>query len=137
MVEKIVHDQIIYAIIIRASYNKEGIEFFSEENYSQQLGYMKRPAGYIIEPHRHNIVSREVLYTQETLFIRQGKIRVDFYNQHNNIIKNTLLFKDDVILLINGGHGFEILEESEIIEVKQGPYIGHLDKERFKLNNNE
>ena len=132
MVEKILEKEILYAIIIRSTYSEDGIKFFSEQHYSQQLGYMKRPAGYIIEPHRHNIIPREVLYTQETLFIRKGKIKVDFYNDKNEKIKSTELFKDDVILLINGGHGFQILEESEIIEVKQGPYIGLLDKERFK-----
>ena len=131
MIEKIYFREITLAIIIRSTYEKNGIEFFSNENDSQQLGYMKRPEGYEIKPHRHNLVKREVHVTQEVLFIKSGKIRVDFYNDNQEYFKSSILSSGDVILLSNGGHGFRILEESEIIEVKQGPYCGEKDKVRF------
>ena len=130
-VEKIVHDDELIAIIIQADYRKDGIEFFTSDNYSQQLAYMKRPAGYKIEPHVHNRIRREVLYTQEVLFIRKGKVKVDFYNSDLNFIDSQVLHTGDVILLASGGHAFEILEETEMIEVKQGPYAGEEDKIRF------
>ncbi len=131
MIEKIVYQRLTLAIILRKNFTKDGIEFFSNEKDSQQLGYMKRPNGYVIVPHRHNIVKREVHLTQEVLFIKSGKIRVDFYNDTQEYIKSSILCKGDVILLSNGGHGFEMLEDSEIIEVKQGPYCGEMDKIRF------
>ena len=93
---------------------------------------MKRPTGYIIEPHVHNPVKREVSYTKEVLFIKSGKVRVDFYNNKKKYLESEILKKGDVILLAYGGHGFEILEEAEMIEVKQGPYAGEKDKTRFK-----
>ncbi|MFC1579345.1 hypothetical protein ACFL4N_00360 [Thermodesulfobacteriota bacterium] len=126
--EQITHEGELIAIIIRAEFKKSGIEFFTADNFSQQLAYMNRPAGYRIEPHVHNKIRREVFYTQEVLFIRKGKVKVDFFSADRNFIDFRVLNTGDVILLASGGHGFEILEESEIIEVKQGPYAGDNDK---------
>jgi mannose-6-phosphate isomerase-like protein (cupin superfamily) len=136
MIEKIVVDNLQLAVIIKNNYQKEGISFFTNDNDSQQLGYMNRPEGYVIPPHRHNIVPREVHLTQEVLFIKSGKVRVDFYDNQQNYIQSTVLEKGDVILLADGGHGFEMLEPSEIIEVKQGPYVGEMDKVRFATIDN-
>jgi mannose-6-phosphate isomerase-like protein (cupin superfamily) len=131
MIEIITQENLQLAIIIRSDFKKEGIEFFTNDNDSQQLGYMNRPEGYIIAPHRHNLVAREVHLTQEVLFIRSGKVRVDFYDNEQNYVKSAVLEKGDVILLSDGGHGFKMLEKSEMIEVKQGPYCGDEDKIRF------
>lgn len=120
------------ALIIRRSFTKDGIEFFTPSSYSQQVGYMKRAAGYVIAPHVHNPVPREVQYTKEVLFIRTGVVRVDFYSEDQRYLESVILESGDVILLAFGGHGFEMLEESEIIEVKQGPYAGDSDKTRFQ-----
>jgi mannose-6-phosphate isomerase-like protein (cupin superfamily) len=131
MVERIVADGQLLAIILRHSFNKDGIEFFTENHFSQQLGYMKRPAGYTVKPHKHSHQMREVFETQEVLFIRSGKVKVDFYLDDHSYHGSTVLEQGDVILLAAGGHGFEMLELSEIIEVKQGPYDGENDKIRF------
>ena len=131
MIEKINYKNQQLAIIIRANYNNSGIEFFTTENDSQQLGYMTREKDYLIPPHRHNLVERKVHFTQEVLFIKSGKVRCDFYLDNEEYFKSTLLLAGDVILLSDGGHGFKILEKSEIIEVKQGPYCGVEDKVRF------
>lgn len=132
MINQIIYNNKIIAIIIKRSFQRDGIEFFTPEDFSQQLAYMKRPAGYIIKPHVHNIVERKVEYTQEVLFIKKGKVRVDFYDDERNYLKSIILEEGDVILLAHGGHGFEMLEETEIIEVKQGPYAGEMDKVRFE-----
>ena len=92
---------------------------------------MKHPAGKLIDPHVHNPVPREVHYTQEVLFIKRGKVRVDFYSNEQVYIESRTLETGDTILLATGGHGFEMLEETEMIEVKQGPYAGEEDKTRF------
>jgi len=131
MIERVVHDDVLLAIIIRTNYKKEGIDFFTPSDFSQQLGYMNRPKGYIIPPHVHNLVERKVTLTQEVLFIKSGIVRVDFYDDNKIYLESRLLNTGDVILLAKGGHGFEIIEQAEIIEVKQGPYVGEEDKVRF------
>ena len=131
MVENIVHNNLMLAIILRTAYQADGIEFFTSDDSSQQLAYMNRPSGYAIAPHVHNPVAREVQYTKEVLFIKSGKVRVDFYDEGQSYVFSRILEKGDVILLACGGHGFKMLEDSEIIEVKQGPYVGDGDKTRF------
>lgn len=131
MVENITHEGQLLAIIIYNQFNKPGIHFFTPNDLSQQLAYMHHPAGKIIQPHVHNPVAREVHYTQEVLFLKKGKLRVDFYDNKQNYLHSRELNTGDVILLATGGHGFEVLEEIEMIEVKQGPYAGDQDKTRF------
>jgi hypothetical protein len=92
---------------------------------------MNRPRGYVIPPHVHNPVAREVHFTKEVLFIKSGKVRVDFYDDDQEYLESRVLRAGDVVLLAFGGHGFEMIEDSEIIEVKQGPYCGESDKTRF------
>ncbi|MFD0941960.1 cupin domain-containing protein [Pedobacter boryungensis] len=132
MVEQVTHHQVILAIIIRANFKKEGISFFTPGDFSQQLGYMNRPKGYVIEPHVHNLVERKVTLTQEVLYVKSGKVRVDFYDDDRNYLESKIVEEGDVILLAAGGHGFEMLEDAEMIEIKQGPYCGDEDKVRFE-----
>ena len=131
MIEKIKNKQELLSIIIRANYKSKNIEFFTPSNFSQQLGYMNRPKGYKITPHYHNKVKREIITTDETLIIKSGKVRIDFFDEKKKYLMSKILHKGDVILLVNGGHGFEMLEKTEIIEVKQGPYVDGKDKTRF------
>jgi mannose-6-phosphate isomerase-like protein (cupin superfamily) len=131
VIERVCDGQIELALILRSNFRGSGIEFLTPSYYSQQLGYMNRPAGYVIPPHLHNPVTRQVAYTKEVLFIRSGKVRVDFYSEDQIYLESKVLFQGDIVLLAFGGHGFEMIEPSEIIEVKQGPYAGDADKTRF------
>ena len=74
----------IMAIIISHRFNESGIHFFTPNEFSQQLAYMNHPAGKIIEPHYHNAVQRNVVFTQEVLIIKKGKLKVDFYDDDLN-----------------------------------------------------
>jgi mannose-6-phosphate isomerase-like protein (cupin superfamily) len=132
MIEQIRDGETVMALILSRHYQAEGIQFLTPDSYSQQLGYMSRPKGYVIKPHVHNQVPREVQYTNEVLFIRSGRVRVDFYGSDQQYRESRVLEQGDIILLIVGGHGFEMLEPSEIVEVKQGPYVGEHDKVRFE-----
>lgn len=123
-------DQIL-AMIVRDHYSGEGVDFITPDDYSQQIAYMHHPAGKKISAHVHNLVHRNVVLTQEVLFIKKGKLRVDFYDVYEEYLESRVLGEKDMILLISGGHGFKVLEEVEMIEVKQGPYAGEKDKERF------
>lgn len=131
MIEQLNNNGKILGIIIRANYHKEGISFFTPGEFSQQLGYMNRSKDYVIEPHVHNLVERKVDLTQEVLVVRSGKVRVDFYDDDRNYLESRILQTGDIILLAHGGHGFKMLEPTEMIEVKQGPYCGERDKVRF------
>ena len=131
MIENIKDKGLIIAIIVKSNFHKEGINFFTPNDLSQQLAYMSHPAGKNIQPHIHKKVKRDVHHTQETLFIRKGKLKVDFYSEDKEYLESRTLESGDVILLIQGGHGFEVLEDLEMFEVKQGPYAGDADKIKF------
>lgn len=126
-------DEII-AIVVRCQYFGTGIEFFTPHDFSQQLAYMNRPVGYRIQPHVHNEVFRGVKLTQEVLLIRSGSVEVDLYDNRRAYLQSVILGKGDVILLASGGHGLTMLEATEMIEVKQGPYTGDRDKVQFEPN---
>ena len=132
MLNTIINKGQTLAIILRTTNKEKGINFFTPNEFSQQLAYMNHPSGYEIQPHVHNAVQREVQFTKEVLFIKSGKVRADFYDNEKNYLESRILASGDVILLAFGGHGFEMIEDSEIIEVKQGPYAGESDKTRFK-----
>jgi len=131
LLEQIVDNGLIIATIIKAEFKKEGIEFFTPSEFSQQLGYINRPKGYKVEAHTHKLVKRNVVVTHEVLYLKSGKIKVSLYNNSQDLVKECILNKGDVILLAAGGHAVEMVEDSEIIEVKQGPYSND-DKIYFK-----
>lgn len=132
MIEEIKIADTLLAIIIHHEYSKPGISFFTPGELSQQVAYMQHPKGHLIAPHVHNKVAREVHYTQEVLVLRKGKLRVDFYDADRNYLESRVLGAGDLILLATGGHGFKVLEEVEMFEIKQGPYAGDGDKTRFE-----
>lgn len=128
----------LIAIILRANYSNKKTVFFSPPEFSQQLGYIVHKKGGVIEPHFHKEVHRNIIRTQEVLFIKKGKVSVNFYTPEKNFVASRQLNRGDIIFLCSGGHGFKMLKDSEIIEVKQGPYSGReIDKELFKgIENN-
>lgn len=129
---QIKHNNALLAIIITPDFREEGAHFFTPNEFSQQLGFIKHPAGSKIKPHTHNFIPRQVVFTQEVLIIQKGKLRVDFYSKEKEYLQSTILNMGDIILLVSGGHGFEALEDIEMIEVKQGPHMGEADKTRFE-----
>ena len=131
-IEKVYHNELLLSVIIRDNYHAEGITFITPNEFPHQLGYMNREKDYIIAPHVHNKVPRNVDFTQETLIIKSGVVRVDFYTQNQEYLESRIVYKGDIILLAAGGHGFKMIQPSEIIEIKQGPYAGTLDKVRFE-----
>jgi len=131
-IEEIKHHGELLSVIISDEFKESGIHFFTPDHLSQQVAYMKHPKGKQIDPHIHQHVLRKVTFTQEVLVVKEGKLKVDFYDNDKNYLQSRVLRKGDVILLVSGGHGFEVLEEVEMIEIKQGPYVGEMDKVRFK-----
>jgi mannose-6-phosphate isomerase-like protein (cupin superfamily) len=119
------------AVIVRHSINVPGVSFFTPNDFSQQLAYMQHPAGKVIVPHIHKAMPRAVTKTLEVLVVRKGRLRVDLYQDDLTYVESRTLGAGDVILLVAGGHGFEVLEAVEMFEVKQGPFAGEEDKVRF------
>lgn len=131
-IEEVKKKNKLLAAIIRNEYVCDGVDFITPNEYSQQVAYMHHPAGKVIDAHIHNLVHRNVVMTQEVLFIKKGILRVDFYDEYEDYLESRKLYAGDVILLVSGGHGFQVIEEVEMIEVKQGPYSGEQDKRRFE-----
>lgn len=122
----------VLAIVVKSKYNSDGIRFFTPSDYSQQVGYMSHRKGHIIKPHVHNEVKRQVHNTQEVLIIKDGKLRVDLYDNNREYVVSCEIEKGDLILLASGGHGFEVLDDVKMYEIKQGPHVGEEDKTRFE-----
>ena len=131
MIERIKYANEDIAIIIKKGYKPESLEFLTPENYNQQLGIMKCIKGKIIQSHIHKPIKREVIGTSEAIFICSGKVEVNLFNNNKEKVATRVLTGGDIIFLINGGHGFKMLEDSVLLEVKQGPYLGEDDKKRF------
>lgn len=130
-VEEVKKKDRLLAMIIRNNYECSGVDFITPDEYSQQVAYMHHPAGKVIDAHVHNLVHRNVVLTQEVLFVKKGILRVDFYDEYEDYLESRNLNAGDIILLVSGGHGFHVIEEVEMVEVKQGPYAGENDKKRF------
>lgn len=131
LVENIVNGLEPIALIIRAGFDEPGIKFFTPPSFSQQVASMTHPKGKKIAPHVHNFLSRQVFFTQEVLLVRRGCLKVNLFSSDKVFLGDRTLETGDVILLCGGGHSFEMMAETSIIEVKQGPYLGMEDKTRF------
>ena len=130
-IEEVKKKDKLLAMIIRNDYACKGVDFITPNEYSQQVAYMHHSKGKVIDAHVHNLVHRNVVMTQEVLFIKKGILRVDFYDEYEDYLESRNLKAGDIILLVSGGHGFQVLEEVEMVEVKQGPYAGENDKKKF------
>lgn len=129
--EKITDGGQIYALVLRRYFSRSGIHFFTPGEFSQQLAFLIHKKGKIIERHRHKMVKREVWRTQEVLVLLEGRLKVIVFNEKGRKLKTVFLKPGDTILLARGGHSVKILDNSKIVEVKQGPYIGGDDKEFY------
>ena len=123
------------AIVIRSKAVVQGIEFFSPPDFSQQIGLMTRVAGHIVPAHIHNKIERTIFHTQEVLVIRKGSCKITLYDTEQKTTDEIVILTGDTILLASGGHQIEMLEDTEILEIKQGPFAGANDKTHLDLEN--
>ena len=110
----------------------KGIEFFTANNLNMQVGLMGHSKNHIIKPHFHINRKKIVKQMSELLIIFSGQLKVFFYNKKKLRVKSLILNKKDMILLISGGHGFKVLKKLEMLEIKQGPFVGEKDKMRLE-----
>src|SRR3989338_6763228 len=122
--ENVIFENKTVAMIVRAGMDAQGVEFYTPDDNVLQMGKHCHPSGKIIKPHKHCPVRIERWMSfQEALYIEEGKVRVTFYSAEGQKVESKTLNKGDLILLMEGGHGFEFLEKTKMIEVKQGPYM--------------
>jgi mannose-6-phosphate isomerase-like protein (cupin superfamily) len=128
---RVVHEGEIYAIVLRKEFSAPGPSFFTPGEFSQQFGMLIHPQGKVVKRHRHKLVRREVIRTQEVLLLLEGRIRVEICTDDGLKLRTFLLRPGDAVLLARGGHQVKVLQKAKMIEVKQGPYAGFDDKEFF------
>jgi len=131
LVEKILWKEQCLAYVIKGSFLPERTTFLTPPEYKQQLGYVVYPAGGEVQRHVHLPLERHLVGTSEVVVVRQGCCEVDIYNDERHLVATRELREGDIMLMVGGGHGFRMLEDTVLIEVKQGPYTGIDEKERF------
>ena len=119
------------ACIIRAAVMPSQTTFVTPDDYKQQVGFIAYPAGGVIKRHVHKPLERHIVGTSEVLIVRKGRAEIDIYDDDRALVATRELRTGDVMLMVGGGHGFRILEDTVFLEVKQGPYTGIDEKERF------
>ena len=122
--ENIEHNGKILAMIIRQSSASEGVHFVTNAENSLQLGVLRYPTGFQVKPHIHKESVKTIHDIQEVLHVESGEMKATFYDAEGNRVGDTILNCGDTILLVAGGHGFDILQDTQMLEVKQGPYHG-------------
>ena len=130
-IEQIMGSGKILAYIIRASVSPTTTTFVTTNSLNFQLGFVVYPAAGVIARHVHRPIERQIVGTSEVLLVRKGRCEVDFYDDSRTIVATRELGSGDVMLMLGGGHGFRMLEDTVFCEVKQGPYTGLEEKERF------
>tara|TARA_B100000029_G_scaffold515906_1_gene625449 strand:- start:1954 stop:2388 length:435 start_codon:yes stop_codon:yes gene_type:complete len=134
MIQKVLYKKKLLALIVRGKYrNKKGITFFTPNDSTQQFGYMKHKKKHLIKPHLHKKRLTRILYTTEVIVILKGVLRVDFYSFSKKYLFSKIIKEKDIIMLVHGGHGFKVLKDIEMLEIKQGPYS--LSKDKIKFQN--
>jgi cupin fold WbuC family metalloprotein len=133
MLEKILHKKKLFALIVRKSFRKmNGINFFTDKKDTQQFGFIKHKKNHIIKPHQHKKRLTKISITTEVIIILKGCLRVDFYDMKKRYLFSKKIYANEIIMLVNGSHGFKVIKNVEMIEVKQGPY--NITKDKIKFN---
>lgn len=131
-IEWIKEGESVLAVVIRRSFAPDKTQFITPLDYMQQIGFIVHDKDEKIPPHVHVPQKRNLTGTSEVLWVRSGRVEVTFYSNARKEVARRVLESGDVVLLVGGGHGFRMLEETVMLELKQGPYIGLEEKERFE-----
>ncbi len=129
-INKFTKDGELLAILIKSNYSEDGLNFVTPDEFPFQLGMHNHKKGFISEPHEHPpLLNVDKLESQEFFLVRKGKVKVELYHK-KELIDSCILEQGDMILL-NCGHSVEFLENSEMMELKQGPYRGKSEDKIF------
>ena len=130
-VEHILFEGKPLAYIVRSEIAPKKTTFLTPSNFKQQVGFVVYPKGGEIQRHVHRPLERHLIGTSEVIVVRQGRCEIDIFNNQRQLVATKELREGDILLMVDGGHGFRMLEDTVFLEIKQGPYTGLDDKERF------
>lgn len=130
-IERISYDGSPLAYIIRAEMTPAKTTFVTPPEFKQQVGFVVYPAGGEIERHNHRPLERHLIGTSEVLVVQRGRCEIDIFNDGRELVATRELCRGDIMLMVGGGHGFRMMEDTVFLEIKQGPYTGEDEKERF------
>ena len=119
------------AYIIRAELEPEKTTFLTPSEFKQQVGFVVYPAGGQVKRHVHRPLERHLIGTSEVIIVRRGRCVIDIYDDDRTLVESRELRTGDIMLMVGGGHGFRMLDDTVLLEVKQGPYTGIDEKEHF------
>jgi hypothetical protein len=122
----------VLAMLVRNEFMPTATEFLTPLDYKQQLGYIVYGKGKSIAPHDHKPLQRSLTGTSEVLLLKKGKVEVHIFSLERKPVSVFVMNEGDILLLVAGGHGFKMIEDSVLVEIKQGPYTGLEEKERFE-----
>ncbi len=131
MMENITWNGLSLCYIIRNQFVPGQTTFLTPPEFKQQIGYVVYPAGGVITRHIHRSIERKLVGTSEVLVVKKGHCLIDIYNDNHELVATRDLLPGDVMLMVGGGHGFRMLEDTVLLEIKQGPYTGLDEKEHF------
>ena len=119
------------AYIVRGEMIPDKTTFLTPSDLKMQVGFVAYPAEGVVSRHVHIPVERHLIGTSEVLIVKKGYCQVDLYNDNKVLVETRELRTGDVLLIVSGGHGFQMFEDTVFLEIKQGPYMGIIEKERF------
>jgi uncharacterized protein with PhoU and TrkA domain len=130
-IEHITSEGNALAYVIRSELSPTKTTFLTPSEFTQQVGFIVYPAGGEIQRHTHRPLERHLVGTSEVLIVQRGRCEIDIYNDDRQLIATRELRQGDILLIVGGGHGFRMLEDTVFLEIKQGPYTGIDEKQRF------
>jgi uncharacterized protein with PhoU and TrkA domain len=131
LIEQITDQNQVLCILIRNELSPDKTTFLTPPEYKQQVGFVVYPKGGEVARHTHVALERHLVGTSEVLVVKKGRCLIDIYNDAHDLVATRELNQGDLMLMVGGGHGFRMLEDTVLLEVKQGPYTGLDEKERF------
>ena len=122
----------LLAYVVRRQVSPGATTFVTRPELNLQVGFIVYPAGGEVQPHAHRPVDRRIVGTSEVLIVKRGRLVVDVYNDENQLVASPVLETGDLIVVMGHGHGCRMLEDTVLLEVKQGPYLGPGEKAPLK-----
>jgi hypothetical protein len=130
-VEAIGREGKVFAYVMRDTPGEKRTTFLTPDEAIQQVGFVVHPAGAEVKRHYHLPLERSIVGTPEVLVVRQGRCEMDVYDDGQELVCTRELETGDIMVMVGGGHGFRMVEDTVLLEVKQGPYYGPDEKAYF------
>ena len=123
----------LYSSIFDLNNINEGLDFLTNDDSFVQVGTWKYEKGKILDAHYHNTFERKSYITQEVVLVLEGTIICNLYTTDGEFIASEEIKQNQLIIQFLGVHEYEIMDNSKVLEIKNGPYFGP-DKDRTRVN---